>query len=89
MFCRYPNQSNKLSFLEAITISTSAIFAVTIKDANDLSTKASGRLVLFVIFICGSLFFYVYGGSLTSVLAIPSEYKPFDSPEGILKTSYK
>ena len=62
---------------------------MTVRDANDIGTKTSARLTLFIIFICGSLFWYVYVGFLTSALAVPSEYKPFQSPEGLVKTNYR
>ena len=62
---------------------------MSINDANDPSNRDSMKILFFTIFICGSLIFYVYGGFLTSALAIPSDDKPFDSPEGILKTSYR
>ena len=78
-----------LNISEAFAISFASIFGITIRDANDSDTSTSARLSLFVIFICGSLFFHVYVGSLTSSLTVPSEYAPFHSPEGILKTNYR
>ena len=65
------------------------MFGIGIKDANDLSTTKSARLTMFVVFICGSLFFYVYGAFLTSALAVPKIYTPFNTPEEILSTNYK
>ena len=78
-----------IDLLEAFTISVSSIFGMTVRDANDIGTKTSARLTLFIIFICGNLFWYVYVGFLTSALAVPSEYKPFQSPEGLAKTNYR
>jgi hypothetical protein len=87
--CRSVEEWTTIGLLEAFTISFSSIFGMTVRDANDIGTKTSARLTLFVIFICGSLFWYVYVGFLTSALAVPSEYKPFQSPEGLAKTNYR
>ena len=89
IFHRYPKGFTTLGFLESIAISTSSVIGFGIRDANDLKTTKSARLTMFVIFICGSLFYYVYIGSLTSALAVPKLYKPFTSPEEILYTNYK
>ena len=87
--CRSVDEWTTIGLLEAFTISVSSIFGMTVRDANDIGTKTSARLTLFIIFICGSLFWYVYVGFLTSALAVPSEYKPFHSPEGLVKTNYR
>ena len=87
--CRSVEEWTTIGLLEAFTISVSSIFGMTVRDANDIGTKTSARLTLFIIFICGSLFWYVYVGFLTSALAVPSEYKPFQSPEGLVKTNYR
>ena len=58
-------------------------------DANEFDSNQSGRLALFIVFISGSLFFYTYGGFLTSSLAVPMEYIPFSSPQEILSTNYR
>ena len=76
-------------FFESITISIFSIFGLSTYDAENSESKFSARLSLFVIFICGSVYFYVYNAFLTSALAIPSEYKPFQSPEELLQTSYR
>ena len=86
---RYPQNPTSLDFLGAISISLSTSFGITVRDANDQGTKTSARLSLYVTFICGSIFFYVYVAFLTSALAIPSEYKPFQSPAEILQTNYR
>ena len=62
---------------------------LSIANDNDTETKNSVRLTVFVIFLCGSPFLYVYKSFLTSALAVPSIYKPFTSPEEILYTSYR
>ena len=72
-----------------MTISLSSIFGISTHDVNDLQTNSSARLSLFVVYICESLYFYVYAGFLTSALAIPAEYLPFQSPEELLQTSYR
>ena len=78
-----------MSFFESLCINSSSLFGLGIKDANDTAGNASERLTLLIIFICGSVFFYTYCGFLTSSLAIPNDKMPFNSPEGILKTSYR
>ena len=60
-----------------------------IKDANNEADNESERLTLFIFFMCGSLYFYTYCGFLTSSLAVPNDKRPFNSPEGILKTNYR
>ena len=72
-----------------MAISTFSIIGLGISDANDLNTTKSAKLTMFLISISGSLFFYYYGGFLTSFLAVPTIYKPFNSPEGILNTNYR
>ena len=89
LFHNYPNSDEKLNIFETFCIAISAIFGMSIKDANDENSSTCGRLSLFTVFICGSLFFYTYGGFLTSSLAVPNEKFPFNSPEGILKTNYR
>ena len=78
-----------ISLLEAFAIPISSYFGMTVRDANDVDTKTSARLTLFILFISGSLFWYSYVGELTSTLAIPSEYKPFQSPEGLINTNHR
>ena len=74
---------------EGFVVVFSSIFGINITDVNDFDVKTSTRIVLFVTFLNGSVFFYFYGGFLTSVLAIPSEAVPFTTPEGLLKTNYR
>ena len=71
---RHSKELSTLDISGASAISFASIFGITIRDANDSNTSTSARLSLFVIFICGGLFFYVYVGSLTSSLTVPSEY---------------
>ena len=78
-----------MSPIEAFCIVSSSIFGVCIRDANDTISKTSEKLVLLVVFISGSLFYYTYCGFLTSSLAVPNEKLPFDSPEELLNTNYK
>ena len=85
---RYPKGSTELDFLESIAIPFSSIFGISIHE-GDSNTNSSARISLFVIYICGSLFFYVYVGFLTSALAVPADYKPFQSPEELLQTDYR
>ena len=86
---RFPKESTKMNILESLTISTAPIFGIALYDANNPGTSASARLTLSVVFLCSSLYFYIYGGFLTSSLAIPIENLPFHSPEDILQTSYR
>ena len=58
-------------------------------DANDPNTTKSARLGLFVIYICTSIIFYVYGGFLTSILAVPTDSNPFNRPDNLLQTDYR
>ena len=78
-----------MSSIEAFCIVSSSIFGVCIRDANDTNSKTSERLILLIVFISGSLFYYTYCAFLTSALAVPNEKLPFDSPEGILNTNYR
>ena len=89
IFHKYPKGSKNISILEAFMNSAASIFGIGLLDANDSSSTKSARLGLFVIFMCTSIIFYVYGGFLTSILAVPTEYKPFNNPEDLLKTPYK
>ena len=89
IFHKYPRNQDNLSFFEALCITSSSIFGLGIKDANDVAGNVSERLTLFTFFICGSLYFYTYCGFLTSSLAVPNDKIPFSSPEGILKTNYR
>ena len=86
---RYPKGSETISILEAFINSTATIFGMNILDGNNPSISTSARLSLFVLFICTSPIFYTYGGYLTSILAIPTEYRPFNNPEELLETNYR
>ena len=88
--CHNCSKSQKeMNYIEAFCIVSSSIFGICIRDANDTNSKTSERLMLLVVFISGSLFYYTYCGFLTSSLAVPNEKVPFDSPEGILNTKYR
>ena len=89
IFHRYPTNQDNLTFFEAFCITSSSIFGLGVKDANETTGNASERLTLLIIFTYGSIFFYTYCGFLTSTLAIPNDNVPFSSPEEILKTSYR
>ena len=78
-----------INYIEAFCIVSSSIFGFCIRDANDTNSKTSERLILLIVFISGSLFYYTYCAFLTSALAVPNEKLPFDSPEGILDTNYR
>ena len=86
---RYPNGSETMNPLEALAVSIAPVFGIMLQDANDSKINASARIFLFVTYLCGSLYVYIYGGYLTSALAIPSESIPFGSPEELLKTNYR
>ena len=79
----------KIDYLEAFCIVSSSIFGFCIRDANDTNSKTSERLILLIVFISGSLFYYTYCAFLTSSLAVQNEKIPFDSPEGLLNTNYR
>ena len=78
-----------MNIVEAFAIATAPIFGIALYDANNPETRASARLTLSVVFLCSSIYFYTYGGFLTSSLAIPIENLPFYSPEDIFQTSYR
>ena len=78
-----------LSVLESFATSMAAFFGISVHDGNDLEMNSSTRVSLNVHYLCGSLFLYVYVGFLTSSLAVPAGYKPFQSPDSLLKTSYR
>ena len=89
VFHGYQRKEKALSKIEAFCISASSIFGMGIWDANEFQSNESGRLTLLIVFISGSIFFYTYGGFLTSSLAVPMEYIPFSSPHEILSTNYR
>ena len=89
IFHCYQKQDKTLSIVEALCITSSSIFGMVIWDAHEFNSRDSGRCALFIVFISGSVFFYIYGGFLTSSLAIPNENLPFNSPEELLKTNYR
>ena len=89
IFHYYQKQDKTLSIVEALCITSSSIFGMVIWDAHEFSSRDSGRFTLFIVFISGSVFFYIYGGFLTSSLAIPNENIPFNSPEELLDTNYR
>ena len=87
---QFPKGQNDLKVDEAIWIATSALFGINIiKDANDTKTNGGGRMMLFIVFICGSGFFYGYEAYLTSALAVPNEFLPFNTPNELLLTDYR
>ena len=88
-FHNYSKIQKKMNSIEAFCIVSSSIFGLCIRDANDTNSKASERLILLVVFICGSIFYYTYCGFLTSSLAVPNENLPFGSPEELLNTNYR
>ena len=75
--------------LEALAVSIAPVFGIILQDANDSKINASARILLFVTYLSGSIYVYIYGGYLTSTLAMPSESNPFGSPEELLKTNYR
>ena len=86
---RYPNPSKTMNPLEALAVSIAPVFGIMLQDANDSKINASARILLFVTYLCGSICVYIYGGYLTSALAMPSESNPFGSLEELLKTNYR
>ena len=89
LFHNFSKSLKEMHYIEALSIVSLSIFGLCIRDANDTNSKTSERLMLLVVFISGSLFYYTYCGFLTSSLAVPNEKLPFDSPEGILNTNYR
>ena len=89
VFHRYPHGSKTIDPLEALAVSVAPVFGIMLPNSNHSEINASARIYLFVTYLCGSIYFYTYGGYLTSVLAIPSESNPFGSPEELHKTNYR
>ena len=79
--------AENLSPLMAIWISLASFFGIVIEHE---SQQLSKRILLFVIFLCGSITFYGYQATITSKLAvIPKEKLPFTNPTEILNTKYE
>ena len=79
--------TEELSPLMAIWLSLASFFGIVIVHE---SRRMSKRILLFVIFLSGSLTFYGYQATITSKLAVvPKEILPFTNPREILKTNYK
>ena len=79
----------RFQLIDFIGICGSSLFAMKLIDANDRNTRLSSKILLFNIFIGGSILFYGYQASLTSVLSVPIERLPFKTPEEMLNTNYK
>ena len=78
-----------MNFIEGLCIVSSSIFGMTILNLDDLNSNHSGRLIMFNVFLSGSVFFYTYNAFLMSSLAVKSENVPFNSPEALLRTNYR
>ena len=79
----------KISLLDSIWISSVAIFAVVVTDANDLTSSKSGKLSLFATLFGGSLICYSYETGLLASLLVPTEVNPpFRNPQEVLETDY-
>ena len=89
IFHRYPKGLKIISIFEAIVNSMATMFGMVILDGHDRGISTSARLSLFVLYICTSIVFYIYGGFLTSTLAIPTHSNPFNSPDDLLQTNYR
>ena len=83
------HKSHVLSFDESMWITTLSLFGISFNSSIYHNANESGRIVLFITNICGSILFYGYLAYLTSALAIPTAYVPFQSPEELLHTDYK
>ena len=68
---------------------TASVFGIGVIDHNDPDYNKSSKILIFITFLAGSVFFYSYQAFLTSSLAVPSETVPFRTPEEILQTNYK
>ena len=84
-----PKNDEEVPFLDAVWIATSSIFTISIMDANGLRTNQFGKIVLFLTFLSGSVFFYSYSAVFISFLTVPNPNVPFHNPEELAKTSYK
>ena len=79
-------QTDKFDIFWAIT---SSVFGIGVIDHHDKIYKGSMKITFLTTFLAGSVFFYAYQAFLISSLAVPSQKLPFQTPEGILDTSYK
>ena len=64
-------------------------FGIEVIGHHDPDYNKSSKILIFITFLAGSVFFYSYQAFLTSSLAVPSETVPFRTPEEILQTNYK
>ena len=78
-----------MNIIEGLCIASSSIFGMAILNPDELNSNYSGRLVMFNVFLSGSVFFYTYNAFLMSSLAVKSENIPFNSPEALLRTNYR
>ena len=78
-----------MNIIEGLCIASSSIFGMAILNPDELNSNYSGRLVMFNVFLSGSVFFYTYNAFLMSSLAAKSENIPFNSPEALLRTNYR
>ena len=67
-----------------------SVFGIEVIDHHDKEYNKSTKILLFIILLAGSVFFYSYQAFLTSSLvAVPAATVPFRTPEEILQTNYK
>ena len=78
-----------MDFADSLWTNFASLFGITVVDANMVHDFVSKKILLCVIFLTGSVFFYAYQAQLTSALAVPSSKLPFTSPEDLLSTDYR
>ncbi len=66
-----------------------SVFGIEVIGHHDPDYNKSSKILIFITFLAGSVYFYSYQAFLTSSLAVPSETVPFRTPEEILQTNYK
>ena len=49
-----------MNIIEGLCIASSSIFGMAILNPDELNSNYSGRLVMFNVFLSGSVFFYTY-----------------------------
>ena len=86
LFCSYQVETDKFDILWAMV---GSVFGIEVIDHHDQDYNKSSKILIFISFLAGSIFFYSYQAFLTSSLAVPSETVPFRTPEEILQTNYR
>ena len=80
--------NNDFTFSYILWISFASFFGIIIENANGTNIGRSGRFVLFVLFLSGSILYYGYQAAVFSHLSVPLEILPFKNPSELARTNY-